>query len=268
MKLVIVTAIHKRYDLTYAFLVAMERIRKEFGIETYAVVTENDDCVDLLREFQVYYKEHENLPKGKKFNYGVDMLREVDFTHMMILGSDDVVSSRFMEVSLAQDPNNEYDIIGTNGLWFWGMNSRRAGFNRFGYFPVKGVLAGPGKMVSKRALEAVDYAPWPDDCGGGMDAKMMQKTRNAMRDKGMIPKLKKYSILDGGGFMVDIKYEQHISSLSPILRREAEEFGEYRYEEQDPHEVIPNHLPDIESEYLFRLLEKEKERWEEVKASK
>jgi len=258
MKLAIVTAIHQRFHLTYAFLRAMERIRDDFGVETYASVTTGDDCVDLLKEFQVYYVEHDNKPVGKKFNAAVNLLRGADFTHMMILGSDDIPSYRFIEYSLEQDPNNEYDYIGIDGLWFWGMNPRRAGFKRFGYFPVKGVLAGPGKILSKRAVEACDYAPWPDECNFGMDAKMMKKTRDALKSQGVMPRLKKYSNTDGGGFLVDIKYEQHISSLSPVHRRDC-------YQEQDPHKVLPEHLSSNECNYLFGLLQDVEKEWIEKK---
>ncbi|MCJ7617294.1 MAG: hypothetical protein MUO43_12245, partial [Desulfobacterales bacterium] len=209
MKLVIVTAIHQRFHLTYAFLRAMERIRNDFGIETYAAVSYEDDCVDLLKEFQIAYVEHENKPVGKKFNAAVNMLRDVDFTHLMILGSDDIPSSRFIEYSLEQDPNNEFDYIGIDGLWFWGMNPRRAGYKTFGYFPVKGVLAGPGKMVSRRVVEACDYELWPYNCNYGMDAQMMKKGRLALKSQGVMPTIKKYSNTDGGGFLVDVKYEKH-----------------------------------------------------------
>jgi hypothetical protein len=265
MKLVVVTAIHHRYHLTYAFLRAMERIRDNFGVETYAVVTPGDPCIELLKMYRVPYVEYENKPVGRKFNAAVEMLKEVDFTHMMILGSDDIVSDRFIESSLQQDPDNKFDFIGMDGLWFWGMNPRRAGFGRFGYFPVKGVLAGPGKMISRRAVEAVNFRPWPDNVNGGMDAQMMKKTRTAINELGLTPRLNKYSILQVGGFLLDVKYEQHISSLSPIIRRDSEDFGQFRYQEQDPHEVLPQHLSENECNYLFTLYYNVEIEWERLK---
>jgi len=275
MKLVIATIIHRRYELTYAFLRAMERLRNDFGIETYVGVTkewnkflerwEPDPCRELLDFYGFKYIEHENHPLGKKFNAAVNLLRDVDFTHMMILGSDDIPSSGFIEAALDQDPNNEYDVMGIDALWFWGMNPRRAGFNRFGYFPVKGVLAGPGKIVSRRALEMVDYAPWPDEKNYAMDAGMMSNIRTTFRKEGVPCKMKKWSIRDNGGFLVDIKYQKHISSLSPILRREDPELFEekFRYVEQDPHEVLPEHLSEQECNYLFALMDDVKKEYAE-----
>lgn len=258
MKLAIVTAIHMRFNLTKAFLKAMSRIKSDFGIDTYASVTHDDQCIQLLEQHNVQHIVCDNKPVGKKFNNAVHLLQGVDFTHLMILGSDDIPSSSFIEYALQQDPKNEYDFIGLDGLWFWGMNPRRAGFQNFGYFPVKGVLAGPGKMVSRRAIEACDYSPWPDECNYGMDAKMMKKVRGALRAKGIHPTWMKYSLLAGPGFLVDVKYEQHISSLSPVLRRDY-------YIEQDPREVVPFHLPEDESNYLFDLLNTTNEVWEELK---
>jgi hypothetical protein len=72
-------------------------------------------------------------------------------------------------------------------------------------------------------------------------------------------KTKRYSISGTGGFLVEIKYEQHISSLSPILRRDN------YYEEQDPYIILPQHLPIDECEYLFALYDRTKEDWLELK---
>ena len=70
--------------------------------------------------------------------------------------------------------------------------------------------------------------------------------------------MKKFSARDADSFIVDVKYEQHISSLSPVLRREA-------YQEQDPYKVIPQHLPKDEADYLFLLIEMTESKWLELK---
>jgi len=75
--------------------------------------------------------------------------------------------------------------------------------------------------------------------------------------------MKKYH---NDGFMVDVKYEQHISSLSPVHRRSTAEFGAFRYVEHDPLKVIPQHLPQEETEYLFNLLHEVEENWKILKS--
>jgi len=253
MKLAIITAIHGRPLMTVAFLKAMVRIEKEFAVKTYAVVTEADEeNISLLEEYDIYHIEKENRPIRTKWNSIVRAIWETNFTHLLILGSDDIPSSRFIEHTLTLD---KYDIAGLAGLWFWGLNPRRAGFERFGYFGIKGVLAGAGKLVSRRIVEATDYALWSGERNSGMDANMMARIRNVTNEKNIRLKLHKYSLLDTGGFLMDVKYGHHISSMSPIIRRDS-------FDEQDPYEVLVNHLPEDEIVYLSHLhkLAKEKEK--------
>ncbi|RLA62804.1 MAG: hypothetical protein DRQ88_13205 [Epsilonproteobacteria bacterium] len=63
-----------------------------------------------------------------------------------------------------------------------------------------------------------------------------------------MPDLKSYSysMKPLGGFLVDIKYELHISSLSPIMRRC----------EASSHDIIWEHLPGDECAAILRLREK------------
>jgi hypothetical protein len=255
MKLAIITAIHGREGITAAFLSAMSRIRQDLNVQTYIVVSDDDPNIPLIGEYDFPYVEHPNKPLGRKWNAGVRSMQCADFTHVMILGSDDIPSTRFVKNAMEL---GEYDISGCDGLWFWGMNPRRAGFGRFGYFPVPKVLAGPGKVLSRRALECCDWAPWPENCNYGMDAKMMNYVRTGMKSKGVLYKSLRYSIRDTQGFLVDVKYQHHISSLSPVLRRD-------NYIEQDPMDVVPYHLPKGECDYLFRLHETTKDNWNKLK---
>ena len=253
MKLAIITAIHGRPLMTVAFLKAMSRIEHEFGVKTYAVVTECDEeNISSLEHYGINHIEHCNKPVGQKFNRVVKYLDHTDFTHVLILGSDDIPSSRFIEHTLTLD---EYDIAGVAGLWFWGLNPRRAGFERFGYFGIKGVMAGAGKLVSRKVIEAVNYAPWGDRCNYGMDANMMKNIRDSINKLGLKLRIHRYSLIDTGGFLMDVKYGHHISSMSPIIRRES-------FIESDPYEVLVNHLPEDEIVYLSHLhkLAKEKEK--------
>jgi len=242
MKLGIITAIHGRYDMTKAFLTAMKRLKEEFDIPTFVAVTKGDESIDMLQFGNVGFVEHENKPLGAKWNAVVELAASSDCTHFMILGSDDIPSSRYIEHVLTL---GEYDVSGINGMWFWGLNPRRAGFEEFGFFHTK-VMCGAGKVLSHAALDACDYRPWPDNAGFGMDAKMMRIVRDGSRQKHIGLKYHTYSIQECGGFLLDVKYEHHISSMSPITRRPT-------FHRDDAYKALPNHLPQGECEYLFGL---------------
>lgn len=251
MNLVIVTAIHNRYDMTKAFLHAMRRIEHDTGVKTFASVSREDDaCCDLCDEYGIRYVRHANKPVGKKFNAAVRLAKEDHPSHVMILGSDDIPSTSFIEHSLSL----KGDIIGILDMYFWGLNPRRAGFLRFGHWPTKSLL-GAGKILSKEVLDICDWAPWPDDANYGMDGKMMKRLSQRFMEHRFTAKTNKWRPIKEGVFLVDIKYGLHISSLSPIIRR-----GMTTEDEAD---VLPRYLPQDEIDYLMGLKEKVIKQYEE-----
>ena len=130
MKLVIITAMHVRSAMTRAFLAAMTRIRDEFDIQTYSVVTKDDDGnLDLLKEYGFPYIEYENRPVGQKWNQVVRFAGESDYTHMMILGSDDFLSPALMDM-LINLMDGRSDMIGIIDCFFY--NARIKELSYFG----------------------------------------------------------------------------------------------------------------------------------------
>jgi len=241
MKLIIATAIHNRLLITKAFLKAMRRVENDTGVKTVASVTHDDEeCISLCEQYGVEYIRHPNKPVGKKFNAAVTLAKKHNPSHVMILGSDDIPSTSFIEHSLTL----KGDIIGILGMYFWGLNNRRAGFLRFGYWKTK-TLLGAGKLLSKKVLDACDWQPWPDGANYGMDSKMMGRVKSCLNKQGVIAETYKWRLADKGLFLVDVKYGQHISSLSPLMRRGLTDENDY--------DVIMRHLPKDEVEYLMWL---------------
>jgi hypothetical protein len=242
MKLVILTAMHARHDLNRIFCMAMKRLRDSYGIETLSVISTGDqENIKICEEYGIFYITHKNKPVSDKFNAGLDALRYLDWTHVMILGSDDLPSNKFIELHL-QHKNK--DFIAINDMWFWGLNPKRAGWDKFYYWAAGSSRLGAGRTISRRVVESCDYKIWPSGRNSGLDGASWGII------SGTIPKMKKkiYNQKELGGFLVDIKYELHISSLSPISRRCDE--ADYK--------VIWDHLPGVECEALLRLRAKVK----------
>ena len=243
MKLIVLTAMHARHDLTEIFATAMVRLRDSFGIETVAAVTSGDaKNIKICKESGIYYTPTQNKPISNKFNAGLHMLQyHQDWTHVMILGSDDLPSNRFVELQMSH-PDADY--IAINDMWFWGLNPKRAGWDKFYYWNAGSSRIGAGRVVSRRIVEACDYKLWPDGKNAGLDSGAWT------RISGALPSMNKviYSQKPLGGFLVDVKYELHISSLSPVMSRCDE--ADYK--------VIWDHLPGEECEALLRLRAKVK----------
>ncbi len=241
MKLGIITAMHNRRDMTLVFISAMRRIQRKHDVSTHVVVTTNDAIIPSLDGID--FITHENQSLGEKWNAISTHVKDTDLTHFLILGSDDIASDSFIDYALTL---GEYDISGVNGIWFWGLNPLRAGFGRFGFYRTPSII-GAGKIVSRSVMEMCDWRLWPDDAGWGMDSKMMKIVIDNSISKGTPITTHMYSLLDTGGFIVDVKYENHISSMSPIIRRD---FTDYDYRD-----TIQNHLPE-EADALFALRDK------------
>lgn len=242
MKLGIVTAMDDRHEMTLVFLQAMVAIREKFGVSLHVAVTEGDQIVHHLIENNVDFVECPNKPLGKKWNAIFLHLKESDLTHYLILGSDDIPSHGFIRHALTLE---KYDISGITGLWFWGLNPKRAGFCVFGFFPTKN-MAGAGKIISKKVVALCDHQPWEDRVNYGMDANMMQNIRRCSIQRGVPLASHLYSLKQTGGFLLDVKYQNHISSMSPITRRVS-------FERQDAYNVLPYYLTEDICNSLFSL---------------
>ena len=233
----IITAIHGRIPVTKAFCMASERIRNNFGIETFAVVTpDNKENIALCNEYKVNYITHRNLPLGRKWNMLVNYMKGIDFTHLLVLGSDDIASDSFI-----RNLPTEHDVSGVHDLWFWGLNPKRTGFDTFGYWRgTRGRVGGVGRLISRGIIEALDFTPWPDDINCRMDGNMKKKIDALDMDVDW----HSYSLKDHQSLLLDIKYEQNISSLSPTLPNTRQE---------RPEDVLYKHIPKEEVDYLMSL---------------
>lgn len=242
MKIAILTAMHGRHELNKIFASAMARIRNNFGIQTYVATTVGDQanasiCVD--NGFGLVCTKNNFV--SNKLNKGLELLFKDEWTHVMILGSDDFPSNKLIEEHLKHP---YVDFLALSDLWFWGLNPKRAGYGEFMYWHGGSARIGAGRLISRKVIEALDYQLWPNGHNGGLDGKSARRIRGLNFDLNR----ESYSLRDKDAFMVDVKYETNISSLSPIMTRG---------DRQDP-KIIWDHLPPVECEQLLRLREKVK----------
>jgi len=241
MDLVVLTAFHARFLLNEAFATAMDRLREELGVRTYVVITPGEpENREICEEHGFTFCQHKNNPVSDKLNAGMALLKGQEWSHVMILGSDDIPSTQFVRNQMFGETE---DFIAIQDMWFWGMNPKRAGYNTFWYWYAGSSRLGAGRVISRRAVEACDYKIWPSGYNAGMDSQSYKRIKHAI---GQDLKAMSYRNKDTGGFLVDIKYELHISSLSPVIRRAQAE---------NPN-IIRKHLPEKECDYLFWLDEK------------
>ena len=234
---IIITAMHGRPEITRAFCMAVQRIYKETGVSTLAIITRNDyENIKLCNTHGIAWMESRNEPLGAKWNTALHYLKDVDLSNVIILGSDDIVSTSFIDYQISK---GDTDLSAMEDLWFWGLNKKRDGYKTFGHWTSNLCkLLGVGRMVSREVLEKLDWKLWDDDLRSGLDRSALDRIR------GVTKNINYFNLKEEGLFAMDIKYGRNISSLAPSLR--TTEF-------EDPMEVLMKHLPADEVEYLNYL---------------
>lgn len=236
---IIITAMHGRPAITRAFCMAAARIKRETGVDTFSVVSRGDeDNIFLCQQYNIPYIEYRNSPIGAKWNMVLYAIKDIDYSHVIILGSDDIASTKTIQIQL---DNLQYDMSGHGDLWLWGLDRKRGGFDTFGYWvsntqPILGV----GRMISKRMIDANDGKLWDDNLRMGLDRSSLDRVRSKTKNT------HSYILKEKGGFVMDIKYGQNISSMSPQTKT---------MEFQDAFPTIKQHLSEEESQYLKYLHE-------------
>lgn len=204
MKIGIVTINYNRPRILDLWLASMDRLRKECGPMPVVVVSERADA-DACADHGVHHIYQQNEPVSFKWNTGVQWLMEQGVDYVMIVGSDDIVSTDLMRKILAAanyrvSPDYGYDVIGVDKLCFYGNIRGRSGL----LIPLhQHRMLGVCKTISRSVLEPINGVICPKGVGSGMDA-LVTKT--------IAPHVRSTKIVDG--MVVDVKSRRNINKLS------------------------------------------------------
>jgi len=215
-KIMVLTAFHgiggHRKEICTFFSRRMSAVRKATGIETMIVGSECELSKQIADEYGHHYIEFQNKPLSRKFNAGLEACREHYPTHVMILGSDDIVSTSLFESYIAFLKNREYDIIGIKDLYFLSLHHKRWGFGHCGYWKGRQSALGVARCYSKRVLDYCNWNLWSDDRNARMDSGAMETVTKLKKEGNKISSIT-LKITDGSHFLMDIKTCGNISSM-------------------------------------------------------
>jgi hypothetical protein len=160
-KLLIFLAVWKRPEITEICFMGVDRLRKSglFPIEAFAVISEAL-MVPLCRKYEIDFCLHENLPLGKKKNFGLQQAMKKDFDYMIEIGSDDLLKTELLEAYAPYFGHKH--LIGLNSFYF--LNAEDGACRRYS----NPSLYGMGRAVSRYALEQTGEL-WRDDLNKGLD---------------------------------------------------------------------------------------------------
>lgn len=124
-----------------------------------AVISE-DEMIPLCEKYGINFTKTENLPLGRKKNFGLKYARRFDFDFMMEIGSDTLILNELLDDYKTIDEK----FFGVSDAAFIDMETgacRR--------WISKRTLFGGGRMISREILEQMDFTIWPEQQNRGLD---------------------------------------------------------------------------------------------------
>lgn len=115
------------------------------------------------------YIEIENTPLGKKWNYGVEAMIDLEVDAVMIVGSDDFISWRYFDLVLEQLRRGA-EVISTRDAYIYQPPSEYVAY-------CESLIPGVGRTLTMGAVRALKDKLWDSDAPGYLDSSLMRRLR-------------------------------------------------------------------------------------------
>lgn len=162
----IITINNGRQNVLRLWCAQIKRLREEFGMFIPAIVVSGEEDKSICNSYHIIHTTQVNNPATRKWNTAMKYMRSIGMDYVMILGSDDIISTRYV-TQVMELMEEDIDLIGTQTIYFYcGQGADRGTLVKL----FNGTLKGIGKTVSKRVLDKCDWQPWDVDKNWGMDA--------------------------------------------------------------------------------------------------
>ena len=160
----------------------IKRLRKELDTYIPACIISEEEDKAVCDEYFINHVTHDNHPVTAKFNRGCEWVKKQGFDYMIIMGSDDIMSTDTLQ-RLMEDMNKGYQMIGINSIYFYGAE----GSHRGKLVHLKGErLLGTCKCIRRDILKEVNWKPWHREKSWGMDALVTQSIAPYVKSKSII----------------------------------------------------------------------------------
>ncbi len=183
------------------------RLKRELDMFIPAVVVSEEEDKILCHQYGIWHTTHPNhkTKVTEKWNIAMKYMQSIGVDAVMILGSDDCISTEFYRKTLEQAEKG-IDLVGvTNAYFFCGQ-----GIDRGKLVKLQGrAMLGIGKTVSKRVLDEADWFLWRKEKGWGMDAMAQQEIDKHNPTKAIIDEI-----------IVDVKTRENLNSFKVFKNRQ------------------------------------------------
>lgn len=217
----VLTAMRGRHAIAKAMLRSIPKELRGWRVLVLVVMDETD--VDEMRSFLrelycagrlVTYAVEENSPLTKKWQRGLNYMRDFKLDALCIMGSDDFASAEFWQagadmVGLTDRP------IGVRSCWMLDQPTGRMGLFTMGS-PERPV--GCGRFYPKAALDSVGWILWDMDLNRGIDGA----AEDRLERLGL-----RIDVVEIPGMLLDVKSVENINVFEKFVHCFGAEFSRF-----------------------------------------
>lgn len=198
MKVGIVTINFGRLSVLRLFARSIERLRKDCGWFPVVCVSEREDEA-ICKKHGIHHIYQKNDPASEKWNTGVKWLMTQEVDYIMIVGSDDIVSTDLFQKILAE-ADKGVDMIGVTKLYFYCASGKHKGILLHFVSPK---ILGVCKTIKIDIIRAL---------GGNICTNGKSWAMDASMHKNISPRVKTSAIVDG--VVCDVKSSKSLNRFT------------------------------------------------------
>ena len=206
-KFLIATVAWRRPEILNIFL----NINKKY-CDVLCVKSPEDTMLSNLKNHDnVYIIEAPNYPLGAKLNKRVEwFLNNKEYTHIIFLGSDDVLSPKAFEK--LEEYSKIYDLINWSDIYYYSIDKKKCIYSS-GYDKTRrDEPLAPGRCISRKILEGIGNSLWDEELQRGPDGNVWGKLKNVENQITLTSEKLQ------GVYVIDIKSKFNIHDFGAITK--------------------------------------------------
>jgi glycosyltransferase involved in cell wall biosynthesis len=166
----ILTISHGRPNVLKIFCASIKRLKLDLGTHIPCVCVGDEEHADICAEYGIWHIPHLNQPATAKWNRGVEYLMSLGVDYVIVMGSDDIMSTELLK-NLIGAMEKGYDLIGINEIYFYAGDGRHRGLLRLLSSPH--AIYGVARTISSRIIKET-HPMWRSNKSWGMDGDCLR----------------------------------------------------------------------------------------------
>jgi hypothetical protein len=197
----IITINHHRPQILRLFCASINRLRNDIGINFPVICVSEQEDETMCSQYGIGHITYPNEPATEKWNQGMMYLKDLDLDYVIIMGSDDIMSTECLR-NIMFEMNNDVDLIVLKTIFVYDTDGKYRGTLK--RITTKGFF-GVGKTINKRILDAVNWRPWEYSAprNWGMDSICSRNISEYVKTTAVVE-----------GMIVDCKSQQSLNKFS------------------------------------------------------